>query len=82
MSDVDEVLELIEQQMNNGVSRLKVQASDDLEAGKSERAYHLGRCDVGSPWAKGTVRNCDYIDMELDLEEPQQRVSDWDEPKK
>ena len=79
MSDVDEVLELIEQQMSSGVSRLKVQASDELASGKSERAYHLGRCDVGSPWAKGTVRNCDAIDMVLDLNaEPQQKFSDWD----
>jgi tetratricopeptide (TPR) repeat protein len=25
--------------------------------------YHHGRCDVGSPWAKGTVSNCDAVDL-------------------
>ena len=43
---------------------------DELEAKKQHQheqegtvntQYHHGRCDVGSPWSKGTVRNfgCD-----------------------
>ncbi len=68
MSEIDDVVELIEKQMNSGVSRLKVQGSDELEKGQTQKAYHLGRCDVGSPWAKGTVTNCDYVDTEIRID--------------
>ena len=67
MSEIEDVVDLIEKQMNNGVSRLKVQTSDEIEEGKTEKAYHLGRCDVGSPWAKGTVSNCDYVDNKVEM---------------
>ena len=30
--------------------------------GVKKESYHHGRCDVGSPWAKGTVSNCDATD--------------------
>ncbi len=56
---IDEVLAMIDGKMNGGVSRLKVQFSDELEKGQVEQKYHHGRCDVGSPWAKGTVSGCD-----------------------
>ncbi len=68
MSDIDDVVDLIEKQMNSGVSRLKVQTSEELSEGQTKKAYHLGRCDVGSPWAKGTVTNCDYVDTELKID--------------
>ncbi len=32
------------------------------ELGVKREAYHHGRCDVGSPWARGTVSNCDATD--------------------
>ncbi len=66
MSEIDEVVDLIEQQMNKGVGRLKVQASDRLEQGQTKQTYHHGRCDVGSPWAKGTVSNCDAVDLKTE----------------
>ena len=27
--------------------------SDTMEEGTAKKQYHYGRCDVGSPWAKG-----------------------------
>lgn len=51
--DIDRVIALLDQMNENGVSRLKVQVSDTLQAGETKRVYHHGRCDVGSPWAKG-----------------------------
>jgi hypothetical protein len=50
---------MIDGKMDGGVSRLKVQFSEELEKGQVEQKYHHGRCDVGSPWAKGTVSGCD-----------------------
>lgn len=53
--DIDAVLEMLEKFGKSEESRFKVVMSDEIEQGKSERQYHLGRCDVGSPWAKGQV---------------------------
>lgn len=38
-----------------GVSRIKVEVSDAVEEGRAEKAYHHGRCDVGSPFATGRL---------------------------
>lgn len=51
--DIDAVLEMLENFGKSGESRFKVVMSDEIGQGKSEKKYHLGRCDVGSPWAKG-----------------------------
>ena len=37
----------------SGESRLKIDTSDEIAQGKSRRQYHHGRCDIGSPWARG-----------------------------
>lgn len=37
----------------SGESRLKIDTSDEMAEGESRRQYHHGRCDIGSPWARG-----------------------------
>ncbi len=59
----EELIKVIEGQMKKGAARLKVEFSDQLEEGEKREVYHHGRCDVGSPWALGTVTNCDAIDV-------------------
>ena len=49
--DIDAVLALLENCMQNGDSRVKINVTEDAEV---KRQYHHGRCDVGSPWACGT----------------------------
>ena len=66
IDNIDELINMIDGNMENGVSRLKVGFSEELESGVKKEAYHHGRCDVGSPWATGTVGNCDAIDSEID----------------
>ena len=61
--DIDEVIKMIDGKMESGVGRLKVSFDDEQEKDTVKEQYHLGRCDVGSPWAKGTVTNCDAVDM-------------------
>lgn len=51
--DLDAVLAMLEKFGNSEESRFKIVMSDQMEEGKSKKQYHLGRCDVGSPWAKG-----------------------------
>ena len=63
--DIDEVIKMIDGKMESGVGRLKVSCDDEQEKDTVKEQYHLGRCDVGSPWAKGTVTNCDAVDMRL-----------------
>ncbi|MBP8969821.1 MAG: hypothetical protein KBG42_11155 [Lachnospiraceae bacterium] len=67
MSEIDDLINMIDGKMNSGVSRLKVGFSDEVEEGQKKEAYHLGRCDVGSPWATGTVGNCDAVDTDLQV---------------
>ena len=51
--DIDAVLKMLEDFGKSEESLFKVVMSDQMEQGKSEKQYHLGRCDIGSPWAKG-----------------------------
>ena len=38
---------------------LKVRTGEEVESGEMKRQYHYGRCDVGSPFAKGTPFDVD-----------------------
>lgn len=67
MSEIDDLINMIDGKMNSGVSRLKVGFSEEVEEGQKKEAYHLGRCDVGSPWATGTVGNSDAVDTDLQV---------------
>lgn len=59
--EIDDVINMLDNKTQNGVSRIKVNVSEAQQEGTVSTQYHHGRCDVGSPWAKGTVRNfgCD-----------------------
>ncbi len=56
---IDEIVNMIDGKMENGVGRLSVKFAEEEKEGTVREQYHHGRCDVGSPWAKGTVSNCD-----------------------
>ena len=69
MDDIDNVVKMIDESMQSGVSRLHIgvndKGSDNKEGvtGNVKKEYHHGRCDVGSAFAKGTVTNCESIDI-------------------
>lgn len=63
--EIDELIKMIDGKMEDGVGRLKVSFTESQEEGVVKEQHHLGRCDVGSPWARGTVTNCDAIDFNL-----------------
>ena len=48
-------LKLLDSMAEAGVSRMKVETSEAVEGGISQKAYHHGRCDVGSPFATGKL---------------------------
>ena len=51
--DVEAVLKMLDQFLENEGGRMKISTSDSMKQGETKKQYHLGRCDVGSPWAKG-----------------------------
>lgn len=57
--DVDAIIKMLDEKTAAGVSRIKVLVDEEQETESVKEAYHHGRCDVGSPWANATVRNCD-----------------------
>ncbi len=59
--EIEDVIKMLDEKTSGGVSRIKIEVSDEQIEGTVSTAYHHGRCDVGSPWAKGSVRNfgCD-----------------------
>ena len=54
VDDIDEIVKMLDQMVDSGVSRLKVKTSDELKQGETKKEYHLGRCDIGSAFACGT----------------------------
>lgn len=52
---IDEIVALLDGFASSEVSRMKVSMSEELSEGAVEKRYHHGRCDIGSPWAKGTA---------------------------
>ncbi|MCM1135865.1 MAG: hypothetical protein NC400_09865 [Clostridium sp.] len=55
MNSEEEIIKLLDAMTKEGVSRIKVESSKELEAGETRKAYHHGRCDVGSPFATGKL---------------------------
>lgn len=53
--DIDNLLKILDGFCAADESRMKIEVSEDLSFGEVQHAYHHGRCDIGSPWAKGTA---------------------------
>ncbi len=53
MDEIDDVINMLDNMANGGVSRIKVETSENIADGEVKKAYHHGRCDVGSPFASG-----------------------------
>lgn len=53
--DENDLINMLDNMMGSGVSRLKIDTSDEISEGDFEKKYHHGRCDVGSPFATGKL---------------------------
>lgn len=58
-SDIENIIALLDGKCEDGVSRIKVEMSENQEEATIREVHHHGRCDIGSPWATGSVRNFD-----------------------
>ncbi len=57
--EIIRIIEMLDKKVEEGACRIKIEISEEETADTVREAYHHGRCDVGSPWAKGTVTNPD-----------------------
>ncbi len=55
MNDVDEIIGMLDHLTDSGVSRMKIETSEEQPEGGMKKTYHHGRCDVGSPFATGRL---------------------------
>lgn len=55
MNSAGDIVRMLDAMAEAGVSRIKVETSEKLETGEVKKAYHHGRCDVGSPFATGEL---------------------------
>ena len=55
MIESDDVIRMLDNMAKGGVSRIKVETSEKVAEGDIKKAYHHGRCDVGSPFATGKL---------------------------
>ncbi len=68
MENIDEVVRMLDSMTDAGVGRIKVEISESEPRGGVKKAYHHGRCDVGSPFATGKL-----YDLEMEREEDENR---------
>lgn len=55
MSDISSIINVLDEFGKSAESRMKLEFSDAVKEGETQKQYHLGRCDIGSPWACGTA---------------------------
>ncbi len=53
--NINEIINMLDTMTRTGVSRIKIETSGDVREGDMQKAYHHGRCDVGSPFATGKL---------------------------
>ncbi|MBD5495192.1 MAG: hypothetical protein HDR12_12695 [Lachnospiraceae bacterium] len=51
--NLEQVIAMLDNFAASDAGRLKINVSDEVTKGEVKREYHHGRCDIGSPWARG-----------------------------
>ena len=51
--EIEDVIAMLDKLSGEGVSRIKLEMDETKPEGEFKKEYHHGRCDVGSPWARG-----------------------------
>lgn len=62
MGEIDDVIKMLDDLTEDGVSRIKVETSGEVAEGEQKKVYHHGRCDVGSPFATGKLYDAEEPD--------------------
>lgn len=51
----ENIMAMLDSMCDAGVSRIKVDISEEINEGEVVKKSHHGRCDVGSPFATGKL---------------------------
>ena len=51
--DIDNIMAILDGFGDSEIGRLKLKITDEPGEGRYSYVYHHGRCDIGSPYAKG-----------------------------
>lgn len=62
LSDIDVLVNLLDEKVSQGVGRIKIQMDEGKMDGSLSERYHHGRCDVASPFATGCIPTFDDSD--------------------
>ena len=57
--NIEKIIKMLDAKTNQEVSRIKILFDEEQSEDDVKQQYHHGRCDIGSPWAKGTMINFD-----------------------
>lgn len=49
----EDIISMLDNLTEKEVSRIKIKMDENSDNENPVREYHHGRCDIGSPWAKG-----------------------------
>ena len=52
-TNLEQIVAMLDNFASSDASRMKVDVSDEYMQGEVKKQYHHGRCDIGSPWARG-----------------------------
>lgn len=52
-TNLEQIVAMLDNFASSDASGMKVDVSDEYMQGEVKKQYHHGRCDIGSPWARG-----------------------------
>lgn len=55
--EIEEIIAMLDRKTEEGVSRIGVHRVETEREDYVREVHHHGRCDVGSPFANGTITN-------------------------
>ena len=61
--EINDLIAMLDGKVEKGDGRIRVRVSQDVEEEKMVSVHHHGRCDVGSAWATGKVKNEECVDV-------------------
>ncbi len=55
--EIEEVIRMLDEKTKSGVSRIGIHRVETEREDFVKEVHHHGRCDIGSPFANGTIKN-------------------------
>ena len=66
--DIENIIKMLDE-ASATTARINLNVAEDGNDGEIRKLKHHGRCDVGSAWATGKVKNPECVDAPMLVEE-------------